>query len=91
MSWDPFLIKKWLKSGICGTMNSAFVHCSRLTWSNSAARTKKKGRNVIFTKRRCTTPNPNGHYEGTITDNQDSKPLLFLTMSLEQALSKHSV
>ena len=45
------------------------------------------------------------YYEGTITNNQDSKPWLFLTMSLffffffwewltmslEQALSKHSV
>ena len=27
--WDPFLMKKLLKSGICGSMNSARMHCSR--------------------------------------------------------------
>ena len=40
--WDPFLMKKLLKSGICGSVNSARVHYSRLTWSNSAAGKKKK-------------------------------------------------
>ena len=35
-------MKKWLKSGICGSVNNAFVHCSRLTWSNNAAEKKKK-------------------------------------------------
>ena len=62
MSWDPFLIKKWLKSGICGTMNSAFVHYSRLTWSNSAARTKKKRTKRDFHK--------------TLTRNAESKQAL---------------
>ena len=33
MLWDPFLIKKLLKSVICGSVNSARVHYSRLTWS----------------------------------------------------------
>ena len=27
--WDPFLIKKLLKSGICGSVNSARMQCSR--------------------------------------------------------------
>ena len=32
-------MKKLLKSGICGSVNNAWMH---LTWSNSAAGTKKK-------------------------------------------------
>ena len=40
--WDPFLMKMLLKSGICGLVSSAWVHCSRLTSSNSAVGTKKK-------------------------------------------------
>ena len=35
-------MKKLLKSEICGSVNNARVHCSRLTWSNSAARKEKK-------------------------------------------------
>ena len=27
MLWDPFLMKKLLKSGICGSMNSTLMHC----------------------------------------------------------------
>ena len=27
MPWDPFLMKKLLKSGICGFMNSTLMHC----------------------------------------------------------------
>ena len=27
MPWDPFLMKKLLKSGICGSMNSTLIHC----------------------------------------------------------------
>ena len=42
MPWDPFLMKKLLKSGICGLVSSAWVHCSRFTSSNSAVGTKKK-------------------------------------------------
>ena len=26
--WDPFLIKKLIKNEICGSVNSAYVHCS---------------------------------------------------------------
>ena len=37
-------MKKLLKSGICESMNSAWVYCSRLTWSNSAVGKKKKKR-----------------------------------------------
>ena len=35
-------MKKLLKSEICESVNSARVHCSWLTWSNSAAGKKKK-------------------------------------------------
>ena len=42
MSWDPFLMKKLLKSRICESVNSARVYYSRLTWLNSAAGRKKK-------------------------------------------------
>ena len=28
MPWDPFLMKKLLKSEICGSINSAHTHCS---------------------------------------------------------------
>ena len=42
MLWDPFLIKKLLKSVICGTINSAQMHCSQLTKSTIAAEPKKK-------------------------------------------------
>ena len=27
--WDPFLMKKWLKSEVCGSVNSALMHCLR--------------------------------------------------------------
>ena len=27
--WDPFLMKKLIKNEICGSMNSAYMHCSR--------------------------------------------------------------
>ena len=26
--WDPFLMKKLIKNEICGSVNSAYVHCS---------------------------------------------------------------
>ena len=59
-------MKKLLKSGICGSMNSARMHCSRLTWSNSAAGKKKRKK---FRKRRCSyNSNPNGHIVGTQSD-----------------------
>ena len=42
MLWDPFLIKKLLKSVICGTVNSAWMHCSQLTKLTIDAEQKKK-------------------------------------------------
>ena len=42
---EPFLIKKLLKSVICGTVNSAWMHCSQLTKSTIAAEQKKKKKN----------------------------------------------
>jgi len=35
-------MKKWLKSEVCRSVNSAQVHCSRKTWSTTAAGKKKK-------------------------------------------------
>ena len=26
--WDPFLMKKLIKNKICGSVNSAYMHCS---------------------------------------------------------------
>ena len=31
MLWDPFLMKKLIKNEICGSVNSARMHCSRKT------------------------------------------------------------
>ena len=28
MLWDPFLMKKLIKNEICGSVNSAYMHCS---------------------------------------------------------------
>ena len=36
----PFLMKKLLKSGICGSMNNARVHCS--PWKSQQMQAKKK-------------------------------------------------
>ena len=44
MLWDPFLIKKLLKSVICGTVNSIYMHRSQLTKSTIAGWKKKKRR-----------------------------------------------
>ena len=54
-------MKKLLKSGICGSVNSARMHYSRLTWSNSVARKKRNFRK----RRRSYNSNPNGHYIST--------------------------
>ena len=37
-------MKKLLKSGICGSMNSAHVHC--LSWKSQQMRAKKKGKTL---------------------------------------------
>ena len=31
--WDPFLMKKLIKNEICGSMNSAYVHCRKSTFA----------------------------------------------------------
>ena len=65
MLWDPFLIKKLLKSVICGTVNSAQMHCSQLTKSTIAAekkkKKKKKEKNAVIKRRRGNNRNPNSH------------------------------
>ena len=51
-------MKKLLKSGICGSMNSAWMHCS--PWNSQllrAKKRKKKGENA-----QLKTLNPNGFY-----------------------------
>ena len=40
MPWNPFLMKKLLKSGICGFMNSARMHCS--LWKSQQVRAEPK-------------------------------------------------
>ena len=40
--WDPFLMKKLLKNEICGSMNSARIHCSRLKSQQVRLKKKKK-------------------------------------------------
>ena len=66
MLWDPFLIKKWLKSVIYGTVNSARMHCSQLIKSTIAAeqkKKKKKKRKTQLKKRgRRNNLDPNGHF-----------------------------
>ena len=42
MLWDPFLMKKLLKSEVCGSVNSARMHCSQKIWSTTATVEKKK-------------------------------------------------
>ena len=58
----PFLIKKLLKSVICGTVNSAQMHCSQLTKSTIATekKKKKKEKNAVIKHRRGNC-NPNSH------------------------------
>ena len=41
VSWDPFLIKKLIKSDICGSVNSARMHYSRLKKLAFTAESKK--------------------------------------------------
>ena len=63
MLWDPFLIKKLLKSVICGTVNSTHMHCSQLTKSTIAGwkQKKKEEENVKKKRRRGFHCKPNGH------------------------------
>ena len=58
MLWDPFLMKKLLKSGICGFVNSERVHCS--PWNSQQMRAKKK-ENVEEAKHRHDKLDPNRH------------------------------
>ena len=52
MLWDPFLMKKLLKSEVYGSVNSAQMHCSWKTWSTTAAGKKKKKRKRMLKKRK---------------------------------------
>ena len=55
MPWDPFLMKKLLKSGICGSVNSA------QPWKSQQMRAKKKRENVEEAKRGRDKLDPNRH------------------------------
>ena len=33
-------MKKWLKSEVCGSVNSTWMYCSKKTWSTTAAEKK---------------------------------------------------
>ena len=69
MLWNPFLIKKLLKSVICGTVNSTHMHCSQLIKSTIAGlkkKEKKKEENVEKKLRRGFHCNPNGHLEAIL-------------------------
>ena len=58
----PIFNKKLLKNVICGTMNSAQMHCSQLTKSTIAAEPKKKKeKNAAPKRRRRNNFHPNGH------------------------------
>ena len=74
--WDPFLMKKLIKNEICGSVNSAYVHCLRqkvnicgycsLNSNRNTPRrvkTKKKKKKKKGTKRSLKTQtwNPNTH------------------------------
>ena len=57
MPWDPFLMKKLIKNEICGSMNSARMHCSLAppkTRENKKKKKKKerKKQNAASHKRR---------------------------------------
>ena len=43
--WDPFLIKKLLKNRICGSINSAQIHCSSVKKSTNTGWNEKKKKN----------------------------------------------
>ena len=63
MPCDQFLMKKLLKSGICGPVNSAQVQCS--PWKSQQMRAKKKKKeNVEEAKRGRDKLDPNWHQVG---------------------------
>ena len=72
--WDPFLMKKLIKNEICGSVNSAYVHCSLQKVNicgycslnsnrNTPKRVKTKKKKKKRTKRSLETQtwNPNTH------------------------------
>ena len=50
MLWDPFLMKKLLKSEIYESMNNARIHYSQKKKSTSAATKKKKRLKCVKSK-----------------------------------------
>ena len=59
MPCDPFLMKKLLKSGICGFVNSAQMHCS--LWISQQVRLNQKKKSTPQKCRRNNQLNPNTH------------------------------
>ena len=52
MPWDPFLMKKLLKSEICESVNSARMHCSLWKSQQMWAEPKKEEEKSAGQKRR---------------------------------------
>ena len=70
--WDPFLMKKLIKNEICGSVNSAYVHCSPQKVNicgycslnsnrNTPKRVEKKKRKGTKRSLETQTWNPNTH------------------------------
>ena len=60
--WDPFLIKKLLKSVICGTVNSTNALFTVDKVNYCGLKKKKKEENVEKKRRRGFQFKANGHY-----------------------------
>ena len=64
-------MKKLLKNKIYGSVNSAWIYCSQLTWSNSAAEKKKKKKKEErkkeeVRKHKRNNSNPNSYRRTTL-------------------------
>ena len=69
MLWDLFLMKKFLKNVISGSVNSTWKYCSRKTWSTTAAWKKEKRKENAERKNMAAqTWNPNMYKETNHTN-----------------------
>ena len=75
--WDLFLMKKLLKSEICGSVNSARMYCSQQ--NSQLLRAKKKKRKTQRVKRRIQTASQYRHSQ------QNECPSNKLVLLLSQA------
>ena len=75
--WDPFLMKKLIKNEICGSINSAYMHCSLQKVNicgycslNSNRNTPKRVKTKKKTKKRNKTQLGNADLESKLTLRQ---------------------